>query len=82
MCVCYRAAQSNVFRVDGARRAVCDFTVYRSQAEFCDSAGEHCVCGCVPVYRRRFNCVWLPPLHGYAGRSGGGAARQCGDSAV
>ena len=50
------------FRVDGARRAVCDFTVYRSQAEFCDSAGEHCVCGCVPVYRRRFNRVWLPPL--------------------
>lgn len=47
------AVAAAVLSVDGSRHALRHHTLYRAAAEFCHSAREHCVRGCLSVHGRR-----------------------------
>ena len=76
------AVAAAVLSVDGSRHALCHHTLYRAAAEFCHSAREHCVRGCLSVYGRRRRGLRLSSLHRYDGRSGGCARGQYRDPAI
>ena len=76
------AVAAAVLSVDGSRHALRHHTLYRAAAEFCHSAREHCVRGCLSVYGRRRRGLRLSSLHRYDGRSGGCARGQYRDPAI